>query len=135
MYADAQAPLRTWYFGGDEAKSIFLGCGFQPLNGTDPNKGRINLAIQDKPWARSRACMALLQRSEIKSIDELPTRLAKQVSAQVAANGIDTMAAWEDGMKRADGAQDFATRHVVASIWDTGFWGAADSARLQSEGL
>jgi hexosaminidase len=129
MYSDAQVPLRTWYFGGDEAKNIFLGGGFQPLNGTDPNKGRVNLAIQDKPWARSPACMALLARGEIKSIDELPTRLAKQVSAQVAANGADTMGAWEDGLKGANGASDFATRHVTALIWDTVFWGAADSAR------
>lgn len=129
MYADAQAPLHTWYFGGDEAKNIFLGGGFQPLNGTDPGKGRINLAIQDKPWARSPACTALLRRGEIKSIDELPTRMAKQVSAQVAANGIDTMGAWEDGLKGATGAQDFSTKHVIASIWDTVFWGAADSAR------
>lgn len=129
MYADAQAPLHTWYFGGDEAKNIFLGGGFQPLNGTDPGKGRIDLAVQDKPWARSPACTALLQRGEIKSIDELPARLAKQVSAQVAANGIDTMGAWEDGLKGATGAQDFSTQHVIASIWDTVFWGAADSAR------
>jgi hexosaminidase len=129
MYSDAQVPLRTWYFGGDEAKNIFLGGGFQPLNGTDPNKGRVNLAIQDKPWARSPACTALLARGEIKSIDELPTRLAKQVSAQVAANGADTMGAWEDGLKGANGASDFATRHVTALIWDTVFWGAADSAR------
>ena len=129
MYADAQVPLRTWQFGGDEAKNIFLGGGFQPLTGTDPNKGRVNLAIQDKPWARSPACMALVQRGEIKSIDELPTRLAKQVSAQVAANGIDTMGAWEDGLSGANGASDFSTRHVIASIWDTVFWGAADSAR------
>ena len=129
MYADAQVPLRTWQFGGDEAKNIFLGGGFQPLNGTDPNKGRVNLAIQDKPWGRSPACMALLQRGEIKSIDELPTRLAKQVSAQAAANGVDTMGAWEDGLSGANGASDFATRHVIASIWDTVFWGATDSAR------
>jgi hexosaminidase len=129
MYADAQVPFHTWYFGGDEAKNIFLGAGFQPLNGTDPGKGRINLAIQDKPWARSPACTALLARGEIKSIDELPTRLAKQVSAQVAANGIDTMGAWEDGLKGATGAQDFSTRHVNALIWDTVFWGAADSTR------
>ena len=129
MYSDAQVPLRTWYFGGDEAKNIFLGGGFQPLNGTDPGKGRVNLAIQDKPWARSPACTALLSRGEIKSIDELPTRLAKQVSAQVTANGADTMGAWEDGLKGANGASDFATRHVTALIWDTVFWGAADSAR------
>ncbi|HDR9028246.1 TPA: carbohydate-binding domain-containing protein [Burkholderia vietnamiensis] len=129
MHADAQAPLRIWHFGGDEAKNILLGGGFQPLNGTDPNKGRIDLAAQDKPWARSPACAALLQRGEIRSIDELPTRFAKQVSAAVDANGIDTMAAWQDGIKHASGPRDFSTRHVMVSLWDTIFWGAADSAR------
>ncbi|MBY4830838.1 family 20 glycosylhydrolase [Burkholderia dolosa] len=129
MHADAQVPLRIWHFGGDEAKNILLGGGFQPLNGTDPNKGRIDLAAQDKPWARSPACTALLQRGEIKSIDELPTRFAKQVSAIVAANGIGTMAAWQDGIKHANGPQDFSTRRVMVSLWDTIFWGASDSAR------
>ncbi|HDR9188491.1 beta-N-acetylhexosaminidase [Burkholderia vietnamiensis] len=129
MHADAQAPLRIWHFGGDEAKNILLGGGFQPLNGTDPNKGRIDLAAQDKPWARSPACAALLQGGEIRSIDELPTRFAKQVSAAVDANGIDTMAAWQDGIKHASGPRDFSTRHVMVSLWDTIFWGAADSAR------
>ncbi|WP_323122959.1 family 20 glycosylhydrolase [Burkholderia alba] len=129
MHADAQVPLPIWHFGGDEAKNILLGAGFQPLNGTDPNKGRIDLAAQDKPWARSPMCAALLQRGEIRSIDELPTRFARQVSTQVSANGIDTMAAWQDGLKHANGPQDFGTRSVMVTLWDTLFWGAADSAR------
>ncbi|KVR09682.1 beta-N-acetylhexosaminidase [Burkholderia ubonensis] len=129
MHADAQVPLRTWHYGGDEAKNILLGAGFQPLNGADPGKGRIDLAAQDKPWARSPACTALLQRGEVKSIDELPTRFAKQVSAVVNANGIGTMAAWQDGIKHANGPQDFSTRNVMVSLWDTIFWGASDSAR------
>ncbi|OJA95275.1 family 20 glycosylhydrolase [Burkholderia ubonensis] len=129
MHADAQVPLRTWHYGGDEAKNILLGAGFQPLNGADPGKGRVDLAAQDKPWARSPACTALLQRGEVKSIDELPTRFAKQVSAVVNANGIGTMAAWQDGIKHANGPQDFSTRHVMVSLWDTIFWGASDSAR------
>ncbi|MCD4521467.1 beta-N-acetylhexosaminidase [Burkholderia pseudomallei] len=129
MHADAQAPLRIWHFGGDEAKNILLGAGFQPLDGADPGKGRVDLAAQDKPWARSPACTALLRRGEIKSIDELPTRFAKQVSAIVNANGIGTMAAWQDGIKHASGPQEFSTRHVTVSLWDTIFWGASDSAR------
>lgn len=129
MHAEARVPLHIWHFGGDEAKNILLGAGFQPLNGTDPGKGRIDLATQDKPWARSPMCKALLERGEIKSTDELPTRFAKLVSAQVAANGIDTMAAWEDGLKGANGPHDFSTRNVMVSLWDTIFWGAADSAR------
>ena len=129
MHAASQVPRPIWQFGGDEAKTTLLGAGFQPLDGTDPGKGRVDLAAQDKPWARSPVCQALLQRGEIKSIDELPTRLAKQVSAVVAANGIGTMAAWQDGLKNASGPQDFSTRNVMVSLWDTVFWGAADTAR------
>ncbi|TCW82278.1 beta-N-acetylhexosaminidase [Burkholderia sp. SRS-46] len=129
MHTDARVPLRTWHYGGDEAKNILLGAGFQPLNGADPGKGRVDLAAQDKPWARSPACTALLQRGEVRSIDELPTRFAKQVSAVVDANGIGTMAAWQDGIKHANGPQDFSTRNVMVSLWDTIFWGASDSAR------
>ena len=39
------------------------------------------------------------------------------------------MAAWQDGIKHANGPQDFSTRHVMVSLWDTIFWGASDSAR------
>ena len=128
MHADAQAPLHL-ALRRRRGEEHLPRRGFQPLNGTDPNKGRIDLAAQDKPWARSPACTALLQRGEIKSIDELPTRFAQQVSAAVSANGIDTMAAWQDGIKHANGPQDFSTRHVMVSLGDTIFWGASDSAR------
>ena len=32
MHAEAGAPLTTWHFGGDEAKNIKLGAGFQDVN-------------------------------------------------------------------------------------------------------
>lgn len=129
MHRDAQAPLSVWHFGGDEAKNILLGAGFQPRDGADPAKGRIDIAAQDKPWARSPMCTALLQHDGEVSVDALPTRFAREVSTLVRDNGIETLAAWQDGLKHASGPQDFATRSVMATLWDTLFWGAADGAR------
>ncbi|KND54495.1 Beta-hexosaminidase [Candidatus Paraburkholderia kirkii] len=128
MHREAGAPLFVWHFGGDEAKNILLGAGFQPLDGTDPGKGRVNLAAQDKPWARSPQCAALLSAGKAASVEELPSMFARQVSQIVHANGIGTMAAWQDGIKHANGPQDFATANMMVTLWDTMFWGAADSA-------
>lgn len=129
MHREAGAPLRVWHFGGDEAKNILLGAGFQPRDGTEPGKGRIDLAAQDKPWARSPACAALLRQRGLASVDELPSLFARQVSELVFANRIEAMAAWQDGLKHAGGPADFATRSVMVTLWETLFWGGAQGAR------
>ncbi|WP_432259997.1 family 20 glycosylhydrolase [Cupriavidus sp. TMH.W2] len=129
MHREAGAPLRTWHFGGDEAKNVLLGAGFQPPDGTEPGKGRVDRAAQDKPWARSPACATLLGQLSLDTVDELPTRFARQVSGLVNANGIETMAAWQDGLKHAGGPADFATRSVMVTLWDTLFWGGAQAAQ------
>jgi len=129
MHREAQAPLHVWHFGGDEAKNILLGAGFQSRDGTDAGKGRIDIAAQDKPWARSPMCAALLRKDGIASVDELPSRFARQVSTLVNANGIGTMAAWQDGLKHASGPHDFATKNVMVTLWDPLFWGGAETAQ------
>lgn len=129
MHREAGTPLRIWHFGGDEAKNVLLGPGFQPLDGADPGKGRVDLAAQDKPWVRSPACAALPGQRGPGAVDELPTRFARQVSELVNANGIETMAAWQDGLKHASGPADFATRSVMVTLWDTLFWGGEQAAR------
>jgi hexosaminidase len=132
MHREAQVPLPAWHFGGDEAKNILLGAGFQSREGTDAGKGRIDIAAQDKPWARSPMCTALLRQSGVASVDELPSRFARQVSTLVSANGIETMAAWQDGLKHASGPHDFATKNVMVTLWDTLFWGGAETAQTWS---
>lgn len=43
MHEEAGVPLKTWHFGGDEAKNIRLGAGFQDKKGTiEPGKGIID---------------------------------------------------------------------------------------------
>ncbi|SAL61764.1 beta-N-acetylhexosaminidase [Caballeronia peredens] len=133
MHREAGAPLSVWHFGGDEAKNILLGAGFQPLDGTDSGKGRVNLAAQDKPWARSPQCAALIASGKAASVDELPSMFARQVSQIVNTNGIGTMAAWQDGIKHASGPQDFATANTMVTMWDTIFWGASDTVQSLSK--
>ncbi|WP_321965170.1 family 20 glycosylhydrolase [Paraburkholderia sp. J7] len=133
MHREAGAPLSIWHFGGDEAKNILLGAGFQARDGGDPAKGRIDLAAQDKPWARSPWCAALIRQGRVASVDELPTMFAIDVSRLVSANGIGAMAAWQDGLKHASGPQDFATSSVMVTLWDTLFWGGADTAQSWSQ--
>lgn len=129
MHREAQVPLPVWHFGGDEAKNILLGAGFQSREGTDADKGRIDIAAQDKPWARSPMCAALLRQSGVASVDELPSSFARQVSTLVNANGIETMAAWQDGLKHASGPHDFATKNVMVTLWDPLFWGGAETVQ------
>ncbi|QEL54552.1 family 20 glycosylhydrolase [Chromobacterium paludis] len=128
MHREAGQPLQTWHFGGDEAKNILLGGGFQDLKGTDPGKGKVDLAKQDKPWGRSPACQAQIAQGRIKSVDELPLKFAQMASRIVAALDISTMAAWQDGVHGAAGAGDFATRNTLVTEWDTLYWGAAQAA-------
>lgn len=54
-------------------------------------------------------------------MDELPSMFARQVSQIVSANGIGTMAAWQDGIKHANGPGEFATSNLMVIMWDTIF--------------
>jgi hexosaminidase len=45
------------------------------------------------------------------------------------------MAAWQDGIKHANGPKDFATANMMVTMWDTIFWGAAETVNsLSSQG-
>ncbi|MBD2810575.1 beta-N-acetylhexosaminidase [Xenorhabdus sp. Vera] len=128
MHKEAGLPLNTWHFGGDEAKNIRLGAGYQDKDGPIvPGKGIINKKIEDKPWAKSKACQKMIAKGVIKDVDELASYFAIEVSKIVNTHGIDTMQAWQDGLKQAKSAKDFATKHVAVNFWDTLYWGGYDS--------
>ncbi|CAM3709598.1 beta-N-acetylhexosaminidase [Xenorhabdus thuongxuanensis] len=129
MHQKAGLPLNTWHFGGDEAKNIRLGAGYQDKNEPIvPDKGIINQKIEDKPWEKSQACQKMIAQGAIKDVDELASYFAIEVSKIVNAHGISTMQAWQDGLKYAKSAKDFATKHVAVNFWDTLYWGGYDSA-------
>ncbi|WP_340615531.1 beta-N-acetylhexosaminidase [Xenorhabdus entomophaga] len=128
MHKEAGQPLNTWHFGGDEAKNIRLGAGYQDQDGPIvPGKGIINKKIEDKPWAKSQVCQKMIAQGVINDVDELASYFAIEVSKIVNSHGIDTMQAWQDGLKHAKSAKDFATKHVAVNFWDTLYWGGYDT--------
>lgn len=129
MHEEAGVPLKTWHFGGDEAKNIRLGAGFQDKNGAiESGKGIIDKQIEDKPWAKSKACQLLIKNGDVSDFDHLSSHFAKQVSEGLQQEGVTTMQAWQDGLKDAVNAKDFATKNVRVNFWDTLYWGGFDSA-------
>jgi len=128
MHQAAGMPLTTWHFGGDEAKNIRLGAGYTDVAKPEAGKGVLDLSRQDKPWAKSQACQALVKSGKVADMDHLPSYFGKKVSALVKAHGIGKMQAWQDGLKDAQSAKDFATSRVGVNFWDTLFWGGFDSA-------
>ncbi|HHG8773360.1 TPA: beta-N-acetylhexosaminidase [Raoultella planticola] len=127
MHTEAGAPLTTWHFGGDEAKNIYLGGGYTDKNNPQEGKGQIDLSRQDKPWARSPVCQAMLKEGKVADIDHLPSWFAVEASRLVNQHGIEQMQAWQDGLKHAKDASDFATKRTTVNFWDTLFWGGTDS--------
>lgn len=129
MHQAAGVPLTTWHFGGDEAKNIRLGAGYTDLAKPEAGKGKIDLSREDKPWAKSQVCQALVKAGKVTDMDHLPSYFGKKVSERVNAHGIEKMQAWQDGLKDAQGAKDFATKRVGVNFWDTLFWGGFDSVK------
>ncbi|MEJ5112270.1 beta-N-acetylhexosaminidase [Erwinia billingiae] len=128
MHKAAGQPLKTWHFGGDEAKNIRLGSGYSDKNTPVEGTGLLDLSQQDKPWAKSQVCQAMIEEGKIEDLDHLPSDFALNVSKQVKAHGIGKMQAWQDGIKDAKNAKAFATDRVAVNFWDTLFWGGFDSA-------
>ncbi|GLT17293.1 beta-N-acetylhexosaminidase [Vibrio zhanjiangensis] len=129
MYKDAGATLSTWHFGGDEAKNIKLGAGFQDINATDKVawKGNIDVAKQDKPFAKSPQCQALVASGEVSDFAHLPSYFAEQVAKIVKDKQIDNFQAWQDGLKYSDGPKAFATTNTRVNFWDVLYWGGTKS--------
>jgi hexosaminidase len=128
MHKAAGQPLKTWHFGGDEAKNIRLGSGYSDKNTPVAGTGLLDLSQQDKPWAKSQVCQTMIEEGKIEDLDHLPSDFALNVSKQVKAHGIGKMQAWQDGIKDAKNAKAFATDRVAVNFWDTLFWGGFDSA-------
>ncbi|ACY85446.1 beta-N-acetylhexosaminidase [Edwardsiella piscicida] len=128
MHREAGQPLTTWHFGGDEAKNIRLGPGYTDVNKPEPGKGMIDLSKEDKPWAKSQMCQAMIKEGKVADMEHLPSYFAVEVSKMVKDHGIGKMQAWQDGLKDAKDAKAFATPRVGVNFWDTLYWGGFDSA-------
>ncbi|MEZ2696756.1 family 20 glycosylhydrolase, partial [Hafnia alvei] len=128
MHKEAGQPLTTWHFGGDEAKNIRLGPGYQDKNGKiELGKGTIDQSKEDKPWAQSQVCQTLIKSGKVEDMEHLPSHFAIEVSQIVNKHGIEKMQAWQDGLKDAKDAKAFATKRVGVNFWDTLYWGGFDT--------
>jgi hexosaminidase len=129
MHAEAGAPLTTWHFGGDEAKNIKLGAGFQDVNAEEKVswKGTIDLSAQDKPFAQSPQCQKLIANGTVSDFGHLPSYFAEEVSKIVAEKGIPAFQAWQDGLKYSEGSDAFATADKRVNFWDVLYWGGTSS--------
>lgn len=129
MHKLAGQPMTTWHFGGDEAKNIRLGAGYQDKNAAEKVnwKGSIDMSGENKPWAKSTVCQNMVNSGTVKDVDHLSSFFAIEVSKLVNAHGIEKMQAWQDGLKEAKDSNDFATKRVGVNFWDTLYWGGFDT--------
>jgi len=127
MHKEAGVALDTWHFGGDEAKNIYLGAGYTDKKNPEAGKGVIDQSNQDKPWAKSQACQTMIKEGKVADVEHLSSYFGVEVSKLVKAHGINTMQAWQDGLKDTKDASVFATDHVNVNFWDTLYWGGFDS--------
>lgn len=130
MYRDAGLSLDTWHFGGDEAKNIKLGGGFQDANSAELTtfQGAIDRSIEHAPFEQSPACQTLIAEGEIASASQLPSYWAIEVSKIAANAGFSNFQAWEDGLKYAESAADFATENTRVNFWEILSGGGAVNA-------
>lgn len=127
MHKEAGQPLKTWHFGGDEAKNIRLGAGYTDVKNPESGKGILDQSKEDKPWAKSQVCQNIIKEGKVADLEHLPSYFGQEVSKLVKAHGIDRMQAWQDGLKDAESAKSFATSRVGVNFWDTLYWGGFDS--------
>ncbi len=127
MHREAGQPLRSWHFGGDEAKNIRLGVGYTDIKHPEAGKGQLDLSREDQPWAKSQVCQAMIASGKVSDLGHLPSYFALKVSELVKKHGIERMQAWQDGLKNAQDAHAFATPEVAVNFWDTLYWGGFDT--------
>ncbi|TEA27069.1 beta-N-acetylhexosaminidase [Candidatus Schmidhempelia bombi] len=129
MHNEAEQPITTWHFGGDEAKNIRLGAGYQDIHAKEKSsaKGTIDQHKEDYPWAKSQACQTMIAQGIVNDVQHLPSYFATEVSKIINQHGIKHMQAWQDGVKYAENARSFAVDNVTVNFWDTLYWGGYDS--------
>ncbi|MGL5949288.1 MAG: family 20 glycosylhydrolase, partial [Aeromonas sp.] len=133
LHQSAGQPLTAWHYGGDEAKNIMLGGGYQDPTTVKKEeqvgwRGNTDQTKQDKPFAKSPLCQKMISDKVITDAQELPSYFAKEVSQLVKAKGMTTLQAWQDGLKYVKDVKEFATEKTVVNFWDTLYWGGAVEA-------
>ncbi|QUM76542.1 carbohydate-binding domain-containing protein [Moritella sp. 24] len=132
MHQEAGQPLKTWHMGGDEAKNIHLGNGYEQTGGTTGWKGDMDLTKQTMPWAKSPQCVAQIAADDsLETTHDLGPLFVKKVANIIAAAGIEKTQLWQDGLKDVDAKNLPLT--AVANVWETLYWGGANTSNHMTE--
>ncbi|MBX2882380.1 MAG: carbohydate-binding domain-containing protein [Granulosicoccus sp.] len=138
MYDSAGVNLNVWHMGGDEAKNVFKGIGFQDFN--DPNqvvwKGNVDTSQYDFPWERSPACSSFIANTEgVNTVGDLTPYMIRRISEIVADAGIPSLYAYQDiySEESASGnytisPEDLATTRAGVGFWEVVYSGGYNSA-------
>lgn len=120
LYAQAGQPLDVWHMGGDEARNVFTGGGFQDVNAPDknPSIGEVVRSEWHYPWERSPACENFIaQTDDVESREGLQPYFVKRVSQIIADAGISTMFAYQDIYDNLN-ATELATQTAGVGYWE-----------------
>lgn len=138
MYDTAGVTLDVWHMGGDEAKNVFKGPGFQDFNDPDQVvwKGNVDTSAYDFPWERSPACESFIASTDgLNSVAELTPYMIQRVSEVVANAGIPALYAYQDiyAEESASGnytitPDDLATTRAGVGFWEVVYSGGYNSA-------
>jgi len=142
MYAAAGLQLSIFHMGGDEAKNVFKGPGFEDLSagGATPWQGDIDTSAYDFPWERSPACASFIENTAgINNRTDLTPYFIQRVSQLVADAGIPALYAYQD-IYREESANgnyevkpsDLATTRAGVGFWEVVWSGGYNSANLFS---
>ena len=142
MYSDAGLDLDIFHMGGDEARNVLEGIGFEDLSagGVTPWKGDTDQSLSDFPWERSPACAALIQSNpEVSDRGEITPYFIERVSQIVADAGIPALYAYQD-IYREESANgnyevspdDLATTRAGVGFWEVIWQGGFNTANLYS---
>lgn len=120
LYTQAGVELDTWHMGGDEARNVFTGGGFQDVNasGKVPYRGEITRSDWHYPWENSPACQTFISNTPgVSSRDDLQPYFVQQVAQRVADAGIQTFFAYQDIYDNIS-ASDLATQNAGVGYWE-----------------
>lgn len=120
LYSQAGVDLDVWHMGGDEARNVFTGGGFQDINASDKvsYRGDITRSDWDFPWERSPACESFIQNTDgVSSLEDLQPYFVTRLSQIVADAGIPTFYAYQDIYDNLS-ANELATQNAGVGYWE-----------------
>lgn len=120
MYTEAGASLDVWHMGGDEARNVFTGGGFQDVNAGDKVswRGETVRSEWDYPWEASPACAQFIQDTPaVASREDLQIYFIKEVAQRVADAGISSLFAYQDIYDNLN-ANELATTRAGVGYWE-----------------